>query len=187
MTTSHEGSNRTLPPSARGGSGALALGASPTDAGTALSRCGRPRARRAAVRLFDAAGEPTRTEPLTAQGGGIFECLLPDVRPGTHYTFVLDDRELTDPYARFLPFGVHGPARVEPRPPVPRPFTAPAFERWIIYELHVGTFTAEGTWAAARDRLDSLVDLGVNAIEVMPIAAFAGLRHGVALALSPLR
>jgi maltooligosyltrehalose trehalohydrolase len=159
------------------------LGAVPTGAGTRFTLWST-RAKTAAVRLFD--GErPLRTEPLTAQGGGIFEAVLGDVRPGALYKFVLDDRELPDPYARFLPFGVHGPARVEARVPPPLSFTPSAFERWILYELHVGTFTPEGTWAAAREKLDALVELGVNAIEVMPIAAFDGARgwgyDGVAL------
>ena len=88
------------------------------------------------------------------------------------------DRELPDPYARFLPFGVHGPAEVV-RPShdwhygsgVHRPLA-----QHVIYELHVGTFTPEGTFRAAIGHLAELAHLGVTAIELMPVAAFDGTR-----------
>jgi len=162
------------------------LGAIPTQGGTRFALWSTT-ARSAAVRLYRAPGELLRTEPLLAHDGGLFERELPGVSSGALYQFVLDDRELPDPYARFLPFGVDGPARVEPRraPRAAGAFEAPGLHRWVIYEMHVGTFTLEGTWRAARDRLDDLVRLGVNVIEVMPIAAFAGSRgwgyDGVAL------
>ena len=161
------------------------LGAVPTLEGTRFALWSTT-ARTSAVRLFASGDRVLGTEPLVARGEGIFERTLPGVRAGALYKFVLDGRELPDPYARYLPFGVHGPARVEPRPgPAAHAFVAPALDRWVIYELHVGTFTAEGTWTAARAKLDALVELGINAIEVMPIGAFAGERgwgyDGVAL------
>ena len=90
----------------------------------------------------------------------------------------LSGQDLPDPYARYLPAGVHGPAMVVDskyawkHPAAPRP---PAGQE-IIYEVHVGTFTDEGTFAAARGRLDYLADLGVTAIELMPLSSFAGSR-----------
>ena len=95
---------------------------------------------------------------------------------GRVYNFVLDGRELTDPYARFLPDGVHGAAMVvEPsyRFEHPRPAPRPLFEH-VLYELHVGTFTPEGTYAAAAEKLRHLVDLGVTLLELMPLSSFAG-------------
>jgi maltooligosyltrehalose trehalohydrolase len=127
------------------------------------------------------------TIPLEPVAPGVFAREVEGLGAGALYTFVLDGRELPDPYARFLPYGVHGPARVEPRIVAPRRdgFVPPPFERWVIYELHVGTFTPQGTYAGVEAKLDHLVDLGVNAIELMPIASFVGSRgwgyDGVAL------
>jgi maltooligosyltrehalose trehalohydrolase len=160
------------------------LGAVPTPEGVKFALW-TTTAKTAAVRLYAAPGEPLRTAALVARGDGLFEAVIPDARPGALYTFVLDDRELPDPYARFLPHGVHGLARVEPAP-TPRPtFAAPSLASWVVYELHVGTFTPEGTWRAAMEKLDRVAEIGVTAIEVMPIAAFDGARgwgyDGVAL------
>jgi maltooligosyltrehalose trehalohydrolase len=130
----------------------------------------------AGVRLYAAPGELLRTVPLAARGEGLFDAVVRGVGPGALYMFVLDDREVPDPYARFLPHGVHGPARVEPAPPPRAPFAAAPLSSWVIYELHLGTFTPEGTWRAALEKLDRVSELGVNAIEVMPIAAFDGAR-----------
>ena len=163
------------------------LGATVTADGTRFA-VWSSRAKDVRVRLFSDRTQVDRDEELTRREGGIFDAELRGVGPGALYKFVVDGRELPDPYARFLPFGVHGPARVEARPPArirERRFQPPALERWVLYELHVGTFTPEGTWRAAKGRLDALVDLGINAVEVMPIAAFAGTRgwgyDGVAL------
>ena len=143
------------------------------------------RAKTAEVRLFDEGGAPLRTAPLQQKTGGCFVAQLGDVREGALYKFVLDGDEVPDPYARFLPFGVHGPARViapSEEAPLREP---PPLHRWTIYELHVGAFSREGTFRGAIAHLDDLVDLGVTAIELLPIAAFAGERgwgyDGVAL------
>lgn len=132
--------------------------------------------KRCAVRLYSDASTPLRTVPLHALAPGYYELLLENVGHGALYRFVLDDRELPDPYAHFLPHGVHGPAMVvephyafrHPRPPRP--------ERPIIYEMHVGTFTEHGTYAAAVLRLPELAQLGVTTLELMPVAAFPGGR-----------
>jgi maltooligosyltrehalose trehalohydrolase len=112
-----------------------------------------------------------------------------DLAHGTDYWVRVDGTDLPDPLARWLPHGVHGAAR----------FWNPATFQWTddtwrgrpikdagcIYELHVGTFTEQGTLDAARARLDWLVDLGVTHVELMPLAAFDGERgwgyDGVAL------
>jgi maltooligosyltrehalose trehalohydrolase len=141
------------------------------------------------VRLYDEAGAPLDVTPMTAMGEGLFEAHVPDVGPGTLYKFVLDDRELPDPYARFLPHGVHGPAQVQAPASQYEWRSGPGIlhelSQHVIYELHVGTFTPEGTYDGARARLPHLAALGVTAVELMPIAAFAGQRgwgyDGVAL------
>jgi maltooligosyltrehalose trehalohydrolase len=100
--------------------------------------------------------------------------------PGTRYHFVLDGDPLPDPRSAFQPDGVHGPSEV-----VDHDAYSWHDERWsagplgaaVIYELHTGTFTPEGTFRSATEPLDHLVDLGVTHVELMPVAAFAG-RHG---------
>ncbi len=111
-------------------------------------------------------------------GGGYWQGHCPEARPGDRYTYRLDGtRSRPDPASRYQPEGVHGPSEIidpgsypwrdENWRGVPR-------EDLIIYEIHVGTFTAEGTFAAARDRLDEVVDLGATAVEIMPVAQTPG-------------
>ena len=82
-----------------------------------------------------------------------------------------------DPRSRWQPAGVHGPSRWIDLEPEPVAFTPPALADAVSYELHVGTFTRERTFAAVGDHLDHLVELGVTHVELMPIAQFAG-QHG---------
>ncbi|WP_394836704.1 malto-oligosyltrehalose trehalohydrolase [Pendulispora rubella] len=141
-----------------------------------------------AVRLYGEDGQTVATHAMTrSREASYFEAFVDGVGPGALYKFVVGGRELPDPYARFLPRGVHGPAMV----------TAPnhawkhgegiarPLEEQVLYEVHVGTFTAEGTYDAARARLPELVELGVTTVELMPLAAFPGARNwgydGVAL------
>jgi maltooligosyltrehalose trehalohydrolase len=99
---------------------------------------------------------------------------------GTDYRFVVDGGEpLPDPRSRWQPAGVHGPSRVLDTRTfawTDAGFQAPPLSAAVIYELHVGTFTPEGTFEAAVARLDHLVDLGVTHVELMPVAAFPGDR-----------
>jgi malto-oligosyltrehalose trehalohydrolase len=120
--------------------------------------------------------------PMAPGAGGFFECVSPHAKRGSRYTFSFNDAELRvpDPASRFNPDDVHGPSEVVD----PESFDWPD-EQWrgrpwngaAIYELHVGTFTAEGTYDAARSRLDYLVELGVDAIELMPLADTPGRRN----------
>jgi maltooligosyltrehalose trehalohydrolase len=104
-----------------------------------------------------------------------------DADHGTPYTFVLDDGEpRADPRARWLPEGPEGPAQVVDKAQLSVltvPWRGVQLLGSVIYELHVGTFTDEGTLDAAIGRLDHLVDLGVDIVEVMPLATFPG-RYG---------
>ena len=109
-----------------------------------------------------------------------------DAQPGTRYELLLDGVSCVDPFARSLPRGVHGPAEVAELPRKVQDKRAIELERGeVFYELHVGTFTYEGTFAAAARRLPQLAELGITVVELMPIAAFAGKRgwgyDGVAL------
>jgi maltooligosyltrehalose trehalohydrolase len=94
---------------------------------------------------------------------------------GDDYFYVVDGEELPDPRSRWQPDGLRGPSRVfEPRRL--EPFDAPPLDELVIYELHVGTFTRDGTFDSAIEQLGGLADLGVNAIELMPVAEYPGRR-----------
>jgi maltooligosyltrehalose trehalohydrolase len=119
------------------------------------------------------------TAELRAEGDGWFSGLVEGVEAGTRYRYRLDGGSslFPDPASRFQPDGPHGPSVVVE----PRGFAwtdsawagVPA-EGQVLYELHVGTFTPEGTWAAATARLAELAELGVTAVCVMPVADFPG-------------
>jgi maltooligosyltrehalose trehalohydrolase len=120
-----------------------------------------------------------RLVPMEPRELGYFEVTLDGVEPGARYLYRLDGAaERPDPASRFQPTTVHEPSAV----------VDPTFrwsdghwhglplDRYVIYELHVGTFTPEGTFDAIIPRLDALAELGVTAIELMPVAQFAGTR-----------
>ena len=116
---------------------------------------------------------------LAPAGGGVHEALLA-AQGGEDYVYVLGDDELPDPASRHQPAGLRGPSRVvDPRAFAwtDEGFAPHALADLVIYELHVGTFTGEGTFDAAIEFLPGLAQLGVTAIEVMPVAEFPG-RHG---------
>ena len=162
------------------------FGAVPSQDGVRF-RLWAPEARELSLVLHD--GKAAGTHPLARVDGGLFETWVRGAAPGDTYAYRLDDGPpRPDPASRFQPEGVHGPSQI----------VDPSAYRWhdaqwqprpvqdlIVYELHVGTFSAEGTFAGARDRLPYLRDLGITAVEVMPIADFAGTRNwgydGVAL------
>ena len=113
--------------------------------------------------------------PLEAEPDGYFSALIPDAHAGTLYRFRLDRETETypDPASRFQPEGVHGPSQV-----IDPDFT---FHQWpgvpaqrVLYEMHIGTFTPEGTYAAASQHLSALADIGINVIELMPVNEFPG-------------
>jgi maltooligosyltrehalose trehalohydrolase len=139
-----------------------------------------PRAKRVRVRLTS---EGEGEFELTQSENGVFETTVRGAAAGSEYGFVLDseDKLLPDPVSRFQPHGVHGPSRVVD----PRTFQwtdeswrGIAMRELVIYELHVGTFTREGTFEAIIPLLRGLRhELGVTAIEIMPVAQFPGSRN----------
>jgi maltooligosyltrehalose trehalohydrolase len=144
---------------------------------------------RRAVDLIAEQQDGPSPRPLRPLADGFFGGAFDDILAGAEYRYILDgEGPFPDPASRFQPHGVHGPsAVVDPR----------AFEwsdgAWqgrpldgiVIYELHVGTFSPTGTFAGVAERLPYLRDLGVTAIELMPVADFPGTRNwgydGVAL------
>ena len=128
-------------------------------------------------------------QSLQLAENGRWRCFNPEISGGELYRFRIDgDRILPDPASRFQPHGVHGPSQVIN----PHLFDW-SDQNWrgigireaILYELHVGTFSEEGTFAGVERRLPYLADLGVTAIELMPLGDFPGNRNwgydGVAL------
>ncbi|HYH01081.1 MAG TPA: malto-oligosyltrehalose trehalohydrolase [Terriglobales bacterium] len=152
----------------------LLYGATPREEQTEF-RVWAPTAKRVDVQL-----ESGALFHMYPEQEGNFQASAP-VRAGERYFYVLDGgRPLPDPVSRLLPEGVHGPTQV----------VDPAGFRWsdagwrgldmpdyVIYELHVGTFTPEGTFDAAIGKLDYLKALGITVVEVMPVAATPGCRN----------
>jgi maltooligosyltrehalose trehalohydrolase len=154
----------------------LPIGAEPVPEGVHF-RVWAPEARR--LRVVFADSEPSDGQDLSREASGYFSGLVSFARAGTRYTFQVDttaDR-WPDPASRFQPAGPMGPSQV----------VDPSAYAWndgdwpglslpgqVLYELHVGTFTSEGTWEAAAEQLAELAALGVTVLEIMPISEFAG-------------
>jgi len=161
-------SDRGVVPAAR----RLPVGAEIMAGGVAF-RVWAPARRRVAVKV-----EGGSDHSMTAEPNGYFSAFVPGLGAGARYRFRLDGGDVfPDPASRFQPDGPHGPSEV----------VDPAAYRWrdtawrgltragqVLYELHVGTFTPEGTYAAALPYLPKLAELGVTAIELMPVAEFPG-------------
>ncbi len=115
---------------------------------------------------------------LTAAGDGWFEAVVREAGAGTRYRFrVGGDLLVPDPASRYQPFDVHGPSEVvDPTAYVwqDEGWRGRPWAEAVLYELHVGTFTPAGSFAGVAEHLDHLVELGVTAIELMPVADFPG-------------
>lgn len=117
--------------------------------------------------------------PMNDMGDGWLELVVADVPDGAEYAFRFPDgAEIPDPASRCQVADVHGPSRVvdDAAYDWQSEWSGRPWHEAVIYELHIGTFTPDGTFRSAIDRLDNLVDLGVTAIEIMPIAQFSGRR-----------
>jgi maltooligosyltrehalose trehalohydrolase len=154
----------------------MPFGAETRDDGSVRFRLWAPKASSVLLQLRN----PHRALPMSRGDEGWFE-LTTDARAGAQYSFEIDSQQLVpDPASRFQPSGVHGPSEV----------INPLAHEWqdanwkgrpwdeaVIYELHVGTFSPEGNFAGVEARLDHLADLGVSAVELMPLASFPGERN----------
>ena len=124
-------------------------------------------------------GEPPRA--MAPEGEGWYELGLESAGPGTLYRFGLPDgTRVPDPASRFQPRDVHGPSQViDPAAYFWRDgdWAGRPWHEAVVYELHLGAFTPEGTFRSAIGKLDHLVALGVNAVEIMPVADFPGRRN----------
>jgi malto-oligosyltrehalose trehalohydrolase len=151
-------------------------------AGGVSFRLWAPACRQVRIAFYESDGSSvSRLVDMHAMADGWHELREPAARVGWRYHFVLPDGlRVPDPGSRFQPEDVHGPSEV----------VDPRGYRWndaawqglpwyraVIYELHIGTFTPEGTFEAAIGRLDHLVALGVTALQLMPVADFPGRRN----------
>lgn len=151
------------------------IGAELLPGGGTSFRVWAPRAGQVDVELVGATGASAR-HPLAPEPNGYFSGTIAAAGAGTRYRFRLPGGAFPDPASRFQPDGPHGPSQV----------VAPAYpwtdSGWrgrprtelVLYELHLGTFTREGTWRAAMAQLPELARIGITALEVMPIADYPG-------------
>jgi maltooligosyltrehalose trehalohydrolase len=153
----------------------MPFGARLNDGGGATFRLWAPAAQRAELAIET--GAAPELHPAQADAQGWWECTVAHAAAGTLYRWRIDGKLLVpDPASRQNPEGPHGPSCVVD----PRQFewdsgwTARPWPETVLYELHVGTFTPEGTFAAAAQRLQHLADTGITAVELMPVADFAG-------------
>ena len=118
--------------------------------------------------------------PMAASGNGWFQADVPGIKHGAEYQFVLQDgMTVPDPASRAQKGDVNGPSVVIDHrryAHVNRGWKGRPWEETVIYELHIGTFTPEGTFRAAIDRLPYLAELGITQLEVMPVSQFGGSR-----------
>ena len=151
----------------------FAVGAEVTSGGTHFRVWAPKRSRLAVV-----AGEDDRELSLEKDAAGYFSGFFRDLPAGSRYQFRVDDdpKLYPDPASRFQPSGPHGPSEVVDATGFAwqdSGFRAQSDAR-VIYELHIGTFTREGTFSAAMRELPELAELGITMIEVMPINGFPG-------------
>ena len=154
----------------------LPVGAELQGDGSGHFRAWAPRAREMRVVVNDRAGGE-RTIPMAPEEHGYFAATVPEVAAGDRYQYELDGHRYPDPASRFQPDGPFGWSEV----------VDPSSYHWkdaawvgvklagqVLYELHVGTFTHEGTWRGAMKRLAHLHRVGVTVVEIMPVAEFPG-------------
>src|SRR5690348_4838595 len=155
----------------------LTLGASCSTNGECDFLVWAPRAKQVDVHLR---GAEDCFQRMDALPHGYFHARISEARPGTLYGYRLDGGiERPDPASRYQPQGVHGPSEIVDRefPWGDASWRGLPLREFVIYELHVGTFTPQGNFAGIGARLPELKELGITAIELMPVAQFPGKRN----------
>ena len=155
----------------------LPVGAEIQPEGGTHFRVWAPDPRNVQLRVRAKPGDAWCDVALEREEHGYCSALVPQCGAGSQYLFRLDDKECADPASRFQPEGPFGPSEV----------VDPGAFRWsdggwrgvtlpgqVVYEMHVGTFTQEGTWQAAMTQLPRLADIGITVLELMPVADFPG-------------
>lgn len=119
------------------------------------------------------------TKVLQAAEDGYYTGLFPQAKPGDRYAFIVNGRTLPDPASRYQPHGVHGPSEVVAQDFAwtDKDWRGVPFDEWVIYEIHVGTYSSRGDFEGVISDLPRLRDLGVTTIEIMPVSPFSGARN----------
>ena len=163
-------------------------GASLSADNTCEFRVWAPNAHQVAVLFPGEQGKAARSLPMEPAENGYF-VLQTLATPGERYFYVVDHHHpVPDPVSRLLPQGVHGPTEIidpEAFPWTDAGWHGLTLKEYVIYELHIGTFTQEGTFDAAIEKLAYLRKLGITVLEIMPVAAFPGERNWGYDAASP--
>ncbi len=148
------------------------FGAIPVDGGVEF-RVWAPKAKESVAIRLSGQGD----QVLEPEGYGIYSDVI-EAAPGENYYVLLDGKRRPDPCSRFQPKGIRGASQIVDTGAFEWTAEPPrvALEDLVVYEMHVGCFTAEGTFDAATRHLPGLAELGVTAVEVMPVAAFPGER-----------
>jgi maltooligosyltrehalose trehalohydrolase len=146
------------------------FGAVPVDGGVEF-RVWAPKAKESVAVRLPGQGD----QILEPEGYGIYSDVI-EAAPGDNYYVVLDGKRRPDPCSRFQPKGIRGPSQVVDTGSFVWNAEPPKVDDLVVYEMHIGCFTQEGTFDAAIADLPRLAELGVTAVEVMPIAAFPGQR-----------
>jgi len=152
------------------------LGAVPLGEGRYQFRLWAPQVERVQLHVIH---PEERLIEMEAEERGYFQVIVDDIHPGNRYFFCINNQDRPDPAARCQPEGVHGPSQII-NPDFPwedANWKGIPLQEYIFYELHVGTFTHEGTFDAVIPYLDTLKELGITALELMPVAQFPGMRN----------
>jgi len=154
------------------------IGVELSKSGDVHARVWAPRHRIVEIELAPSDESAPRHVPLVRETSGYFSGLVPRASTGMRYRIRLDGRDaFPDPASRAQPEGPHGPSQIiDPRAYHWRDaqWRGVGIEGQVISEIHIGTFTEEGTFLAAAERLPMLADVGITCVEVMPIADFSG-------------
>src|SRR4051812_43371169 len=156
----------------------LPIGVELNNDGEAHARVWAPDRESVELVIYGRGNDIERTVSLEPEDDGYFSASVADLRPGTRYRFRLDRGEaFPDPASRYQPEGPHGPSQI----------VDPTAFRWtdtrwpglslrgqVISEIHIGTFTPDGTFRSAIEKLDAIADVGFTSIEIMPVADFGG-------------
>lgn len=150
------------------------IGINFNDKGEAEIKVWSPTAEQVALTVNDARID------LNKENFGYWSAITSKIQNGTRYKILVNNNDYPDPASLSQPDGVHGSSAaidITRFNWTDQQWNHIPLEQYIIYELHTGTFTAEGTFAAIEKKLDHLVSLGINAVEIMPVAQFPGKRN----------
>ncbi|HEY9156214.1 MAG TPA: alpha-amylase family glycosyl hydrolase, partial [Opitutaceae bacterium] len=169
--------NRNPAPSALPWTRRLPIGAELQPDGSVHFRVWAPGSKTVAVELLKSAWDSPKVFPLVREHGGYFSGSVGEAKRGDRYKLRVENGSFPDPASRFQPEGPHGPSLIVDYAAfqwTDADWRGLPTKELVIYEMHLGTFTREGTWRAAMEQLPELRKLGITMIEVMPIAEFPG-------------